>query len=131
MFNEDSDPINDLNIGIKFGFTHHFKDLHSNDGETGFYLNTPAMNKFCSNPSANINRHHTAYLIEDFNAFYNRRNSRKYLCKFYFRRTNDRHGNEIWKALGTSGSHGFHGGQYTIKDTLCKTYVKQCLEQIT
>jgi hypothetical protein len=39
-------------------------------------------------------------------------------------------GKLLYRAIGSSGSHGFAGGQYTQRETLAKTYVKQILEQL-
>jgi len=39
-------------------------------------------------------------------------------------------GEVLYTTAGRSGDHGFGGGQSSVSNTLCKTYKKQCLEQL-
>jgi hypothetical protein len=125
-FSEEGDPIEDLDIGNFFGFTNNLRGIEYNNGVNAFYVKPSFMKRI--NPNFEMGQK-TVHFSEKFPGVYGKKGSQKYKCDVYFRLVSV--GDKLlYKAIGSSGSHGFAGGQYTQRETLAKTYVKQILEQL-
>jgi hypothetical protein len=134
----ESDPLKKLGIGMRtmFGFGINLDDISSNNGIKMLYVTPEFGEKIWAEEDTKE---------EDF--FYARygllrkkgyRNpitgkiiSKKLPYKCYIEWEQILiNGKILWKSRGLAGNKGFGGGENSKKEKLCKTYIKQCLEQV-
>jgi len=133
-FTEDSDPIEDMGIGMPFGFTSKMLGLETNDGKHSIYVKAEFIEKICT-PGFDPG---IRWLKDGFKSRYGDRTYYKdkskwpklqFSCSFGFKKYKD--GDIIlYRVYGVSGSHGFFGGQQTEREKLAPTHIKHCLEDL-
>jgi len=126
-FSDESDPIQDMGIGIGFGFTYDLEGLEHNDGKHNLYVNQAFVNKYCRILSAKL-----AVLEKPFVARYKIRGLNA-ACTFSFRSTTVVKGNQmkiLYYTVGSSGSYGFNSGEQSKKFYMRQPTIKKVLEEL-
>ena len=125
-FTEESDPIHDMNIGVRFGFTMQMVGLEKNDGRHNFFVNQRFIDLYCQLLMPN-----SFILKKDFRAIFNR-HGWKSSCAFYFKPVglSSLNENPLYYVQGMSGSMGFNGGEQDKKHYMRPTTLKNVLGQL-
>jgi len=119
-FNRQENPMKSVGIGRTqfFGFGTNLAGPEVNDGTKAFYIIDPFASKILMTSSGNNFKFKPEY---DFWGTY----KKYYKCIFRFRLSNG-----LYYTMGSSGSYGFGGMQFTKKETLCKRDKKNLLNQL-
>lgn len=117
----------ELKESPEFGFSSNLLGLEANNGKNSLYLTAEFAFQHCR---PNVEGGKTLFLNDNPELRFGRGEKMPYRCDVYFRKVTTGSGSILYKTIGNSGSHGFGGGQYTQRETLAATYVKQILGQL-
>lgn len=125
-----------LSIGkhhtVNFGFTRELFGLEHNDGINSLYVTEKFVEEFCIKNTYTIEPKTPINVSWGKVRGYDKdgKPCRTYRAKIKIKKTICADHIKRYYVIGVSGDYGFHGGERIKRTKMCKTYTKQCLEQV-